>query len=252
LKNGKPESYPSRIISFIAAFIVLLLPILYEPIASGQDEFSAGTPAGVRFQSNHRVWQLGGYVTGGFPPAYEIHSSPLHFNETLYFFNGGLQAGRLLSSPKGPGFLRGRPEAILEVEPLWLAYIPKQTITVYSTLNQSPSRSTIQSLLYHGVSVTPLLPRWNFVRRDGQRMTPWLELGSGLLWTTKNFPQGGGPGRSTNRINFTPQVGVGEDLFTTPTQSVDVAVKAMHISSAGLGEYNPGVNVTLQFSVGYS
>jgi hypothetical protein len=73
------------------------------------------------------------------------------------------------------------------------------------------------------------------------------------LWTSQNFPQGTGVvGGSTSRINFTPQVAFGESIFTKKNQSLDLALKVVHISSAGLGEYNPGVNLTLQFTLGYS
>ena len=53
-------------------------------------------------------------------------------------------------------------------------------------------------------------------------------------------------------LTFTPQVDFGENLFTKKSQSLNLALKVVHISSAGLGEYNPGVNVSVQFSLGYS
>jgi len=86
-----------------------------------------------------------------------------------------------------------------------------------------------------------------------KRFVPWFQLGSGLLWTSQNFPQGtGAVGGNTSRVNFTPQVGFGESIFTKKNQSLALALKVVHISSAGLGEYNPGVNLTLQFTLGYS
>jgi hypothetical protein len=56
----------------------------------------------------------------------------------------------------------------------------------------------------------------------------------------------------TSRINFKPQVDFGENISSRKKQNLKLAVKVVHISSAGLGEYNPGVNVTVQFSLGYS
>jgi len=47
-------------------------------------------------------------------------------------------------------------------------------------------------------------------------------------------------------------VNIGENIFTQKNRSLDFAVKAVHISNAGLGDHNPGLNITLQFSAGYS
>ena len=201
----------------------------------------------------HRSWEVGGFIAGGFPPYYEIHSRGLRYNEELNFFNAGAVAGKILTAPRGPGFLRGRGEAIVEVIPFWLAYYPKQTIKYHEDETGQIDFSTQEGYGNHGVSITPLLFRWNFERTMSKRFVPWFQLGSGLLWTSQNFPQGtGAVGGNTSRINFTPQVGFGESIFTKKNQSLDLALKVVHISSAGLGEYNPGVNLTLQFTLGYS
>jgi hypothetical protein len=196
----------------------------------------------------HRSWQFGGFFTGGFAPFYEIHTQDHHFSEELNFFSAGLEGGRMLTAPHGPHLLHGRGEAVVEVLPFWVARIPRQDITIYDHVNEYPTPSTIGPLSYHGASVTPLLFRWNFMKQSSSRFVPWVQAGSGLLWTTNNFPQA----LHTSRINFTPQVDFGANVFTRNNQSMNLAMKVVHISSAGLGNYNPGVNVTLQFSVGYS
>jgi len=53
-------------------------------------------------------------------------------------------------------------------------------------------------------------------------------------------------------INFTPQVGAGVNIFNKPRHSVNFAMKMIHISNASLGDHNPALHVTLQFSAGYS
>jgi lipid A 3-O-deacylase len=211
---------------------------------------SASPPVG---DTVHRSWEVGGFIAGGFPPYYEIHSDGFRYSEALDFFNAGAVAGKMLTVRRGPGFLRGRGEAVVEVIPFWLAYYPKQTLT-YQTDNPNDyaSDNDFGGFGIHGVSITPLLFRWNFERTESSRFVPWFQLGSGLLWTSKNFPLGKGPGENTSRINFTPQVGFGESIFTKKNQNLDLALKVVHISSAGLGEYNPGVNLTLQFTLGYS
>jgi lipid A 3-O-deacylase len=80
---------------------------------------------------------------------------------------------------------------------------------------------------------------------------PWVQFGSGLLWTTSPFPQGTGHPAATP-AGLISQVDFGENISTRKNQNLNLAVKVVHISSAGLGEYNPGVNVTVQFSLGYS
>jgi hypothetical protein len=52
--------------------------------------------------------------------------------------------------------------------------------------------------------------------------------------------------------NFTPQGGVGVHWFVKPRRSIDFSANAVHISSASLGDRNPGVNASVQFSMGYS
>jgi lipid A 3-O-deacylase len=199
-----------------------------------------------------RTWQIGGFVTGGFPPNYVYHAGIGDFNEELHLFNGGVEAGRMFTVLHGPGLLRGRAEAAVEVIPFWLAHYPKQTLVVHSPLNEFPTLITQETLNYHGVSVTPLLFRWNFMKHESSRFVPWVQLGSGLLWTSQPFPQQRGPGYYTSRINFTPQADFGANMFTKKNQSLNFALKVVHISSAGLGESNPGIPVSVQFSLGYS
>jgi lipid A 3-O-deacylase len=52
--------------------------------------------------------------------------------------------------------------------------------------------------------------------------------------------------------NFAPQGGVGFHYFIRAKRSIDVGVNAVHISSASLGDRNPGVNASIQVQVGYT
>jgi hypothetical protein len=47
-------------------------------------------------------------------------------------------------------------------------------------------------------------------------------------------------------------MGVGFHYFLRPRRSIDFSANAVHISSASLGDKNPGVNASVQFSVGYT
>ena len=112
---------------------------------------------------------------------------------------------------------------------------------------------------FHGVTFTPIILRWNFARHG--KFTPWVQGAGGILWTNHKYPAYGdttanlqvnGPNGETSVWNFTPQGGVGFHYFTRPDRSVDFSANAIHISSASLGDRNPGVNASVQFSLGYT
>jgi hypothetical protein len=89
-----------------------------------------------------------------------------------------------------------------------------------------------------------------------RRFVPWFQGAGGLIWTNHKFPpdilvphgQSGG----TSVFNFTPQFGLGFHYFVKPKRSITFAANAIHISSASLGDRNPGVNASVQFQFGYS
>jgi hypothetical protein len=218
------------------------------------------TGAHAQLSSDHPLWQIGGFGAGGFTPDYEIHPPPndtfgLNYQEEVKFFSAGLEVGRMLASAHGYGFLRGRPEAVIDVVPYWEVDEPRQTDTI--TTNIFPGAiltGTFTGYKEHGLSITPLLFRWNFMAHDSSRFVPSAQFGLGLLWTPQNFPQGAGmiPGTHTSQINFLPQLGVGESIFVRKKQSLNFGVSGIHVTSWGLGEYNPGVNAIVQITVGYS
>jgi len=199
-------------------------------------------------------WQIGGYVQGGFPPEYKApFSSTQTLNMQLDFFSAGIEVGKQTRRIEGAKLLSGRGEMMLEVIPLWLARYPAQTVTVNPAHTVIPFQMAAES--YHGASITPFLLRWNFNQRDSVRVVPWAQLGCGLLWTNHKFPiviVPTDPHAGTSVINFTPQAGAGVNVFNRPNHSVNFAMKVIHISNATLGDHNPGLNQTLQFSAGYS
>ena len=148
------------------------------------------------------------------------------------------------------GPLSGQFEYGVNVMPLWQAYTPAQH-TVYI----GPTPYGFGGGTYTGFSITPVIFRWNFAS-NSKRFVPWFQAAGGLLYTTHKFPgevlvTKGTPG-GTSVFNFTPQGGVGFHFFAQPKRSWDVGVNAVHISSASLGDKNPGVNASLQLQVGYS
>jgi hypothetical protein len=114
---------------------------------------------------------------------------------------------------------------------------------------------------FYGVSLTPVILRWNFLTRN-RRIQPWFQGAGGLVYTTHKFPPNiqstkaanGDPGidGGTSVWNFTPQGGFGIHYFTRAKRSIDLGVNGVHISSASLGDRNPGVNASIQVQVGYT
>ena len=234
---------------------IWVMAFLFPFLAGTGNDLSYGQQiAQVQRQSQPDTsWQIGPYVQGGFlPPNYPYpFAQGQNMNLSLDFYSAGIVLGKEIRRIHAPLRLTGRAEALLEITPFWLAQYPAQKVMVQF---DTPYKISTQN--YYGSSVTPFLLRWNFSESNRQRVVPWLQLGGGLLWTDHKFPELFYPiplpSNNTSVINFTPQVGAGVNLFRNARQSADLAVKFIHISSAGLGDTNPGLDYTIQFAAGYS
>jgi len=135
-------------------------------------------------------------------------------------FNAGLRYGWILTAPHLPGFLRGRFEYAVDAVPVFFVLQPANTA--------------------YGVGFDPLGLKWNFERHG--RLSPYLELCGGTLFTSHNVPTG------TNTVNFTDQAALGVHILGAK-HNVSLELRYMHISNAGLGNLNPGIN-TVQVRLG--
>ncbi len=180
-----------------------------------------------------KPWDYGVFVEGGTGTVRD---------DGDHFFSAGLRAGKVLTAPAGPAFLRGQFEAAVEVYPFWQAYQPKVAYTYPDgTVGAQGGTAT-------GVSITPINLRWNFT--TSRRFMPWIQGAGGVVWTTHKFPT---PPPDTSVWNFTPQFGIGTHYFLNGgRRSLDFSANAVHISSASLGDHNPGVNAAVMFTAGYS
>lgn len=174
------------------------------------------------------------------------------------FLSAGLQGGKVLTPVIHAGVFSGQFEFGANVMPLWQAYTPpphKQTF-VYPCATGTCYYSALDGGgTYYGVSLTPVILRWNFLTKS-RRIQPWFQGAGGLIYTTHKFPPDqlvphGTPG-GTSVFNFSPQGGFGIHYFIRPGRSIDLGVNAVHISSASLGDRNPGVNASVQVQVGYT
>ncbi len=177
------------------------------------------------------------------------------------FFWAGFELGKVLTPVAHARALTGQFEYGGNIMPLWQAYTPPPHEQEYTCA--TPSGQTVPCLLpygggtFYGVSVTPVIFRWNFLTRS-RRIQPWFQAAGGLIYTTHKFPPNllSDPAKhidgSTCVWNFSPQGGGGFHIFTAEKRSIDVGVNGVHISSASLGDRNPGVNASIQIQVGYT
>jgi Lipid A 3-O-deacylase (PagL) len=154
-----------------------------------------------------QIWAAGGHsISGG--------------RGSTGVFNAGLRYGWILTGPHLPSFLRGRFEYAVDGVPLFLVFQPANTA--------------------YGVSFDPLGLKWNFERHG--RISPYLELCGGALFTDHNVPTG------TNTVNFTPQAAFGTHILGAK-YNLSLELRYLHISNAGLAVPNPGLN-TVQVRLG--
>src|SRR6266536_6317508 len=125
----------------------------------------------------------------------------------------GLRYGWVLTSPVGPGILKGRFEYAIDAIPVYLVFQPANTA--------------------YGVGLAPLNLKWNFATRG--RLAPYAELSGGVLFTTQDVPTG------TSNVNFTPSVAFGTH-FLGDKLTWSLEARYLHISNAGLDRRNPGIN----------
>lgn len=170
------------------------------------------------------------------------------------FLWGGVEFGKILTPAVHAGILSGQFQLAANIMPLWQAYTPAPHIGTF-TFNNTTYTAPVGGGTYYGASLTPVILRWNFLT-NSHRIQPWFQGAGGLIYTTHKFPPDqlvmhGNPG-GTSVWNFSPQGGGGIHYFVRPKRSIDLGVNAVHISSASLGDRNPGVNASIQIQAGYT
>ncbi len=205
--------------------------------------------------ASHLPLEIGAVVQGGLGVTDQ--------RDGFKFLMAGVHGGKVLTGNHGSGLLRGNFEYAAEIFPFWQSYTPKFQradcipTAVPNTIECTPLYTVGGT--YSGASVTPIILRWNFA--GTRTMSFWAQGAGGLLWTNHKYPAYGsptlnlgndGPNTDASVWNFTPQGGIGLHYFVKPHRSIDLGANAVHISSASLGDRNPGVNASVQFSLGYS
>ena len=162
-----------------------------------------------------KPWDLGVWADGGF-------SVPGGTKDTQIISAGG-RLGKVLTGDHFPSFLRGNFEWAADLVPLYYVWQP------------APAKNA------YGEGFNPINLKWNFT--SAARMVPYLELGSGVLFTNHVVPL------NTSHVNFVTHATLGFQFFNNNRRAFTTGILYEHISNAGLTVPNPGVN-TVQFQVG--
>lgn len=217
--------------------------------AAAGDDAATDPVAGAR--QNQR-WEMGPFVNWG---------SGVGSRSNYKFFWAGFQLGKVMTPVIHAGALSGQFEFGGAIIPLWQAYTPPPHLQTYHCVD--PQGLPYSCVLptgggtFRGVSLTPVILRWNFLTRS-RRVQPWIQGAGGLIYTTHKFPpnllsnRAEGLDGGTSVWNFAPQGGAGIHYFLKAKRSIDLGVNGVHISSASLGDRNPGVNASIQVQVGYT
>ena len=194
-----------------------------------------------------RPWEYGPFLNGGVGTG---------DRDTYSFYSVGLHAGKVITDPHLSSLLRGQFEYAGDIMPWWQGRTPRflraNCFGVTGHVDCTALYPTGGA--YNGVSITPIILRWNF--DHGKRLRPFVQGAGGLVWTNHKYPPVGPyqePGhQGASVFNFTPQFGIGLHYFIRARQSLTLQANAVHISSASLGDTNPGVNASVQFTLGYT
>jgi lipid A 3-O-deacylase len=186
--------------------------------APAQQEPQVSTPQDFREQSLVKgAWELGVLAGGG---------TGLGKSDGTQFFYAGGRVGRVFTGDHLPGLLKGNFEWAVDIMPL------------YPVL--TPGGGGI-----YGGSFKPVIWQWNFT--SFKKFAPYVAAAGGIVFTKSNVPPG-----DTSQVNFTPQLVVGSHYFYQHRRALFFEGSLGHLSSASLGNHNPGYNVTFLFTVGLS
>src|SRR5664279_925478 len=163
----------------------------------------------------HPGWNKGVFAGGGT----SVASAPSGSNLVL-----GFRLGRVLTGEHGKGILRGTYEMAIDIVPL--------------------DEYWINGGQYAG-GIDPVVFKWNFTH--GCKIAPYVAAVGGVVFSPHNLPPG-----DTAQVNFTSGAELGAQIFRKRTNSWDASVKTYHLSNASIGNHNPGLNINLQFMLGYT
>ncbi|MDR4495132.1 MAG: acyloxyacyl hydrolase [Nitrospirales bacterium] len=130
------------------------------------------------------------------------------------------QLGRVLTDPIGDGWLEGNVEVL--VEPMAAHYFQPFSASAFGG---------------------SLVVKYNFLSFG--RWMPFWDGGAGMLWTdlAPRIPE------QSTQFNFILQTGPGISYFVSESWAITAGIRFHHISNAGIGDRNIGLNAWL-FNLG--
>ena len=132
----------------------------------------------------------------------------------------GARYGWVLTDARGPGLLRGRFEYAVDALPVLVAFQPGGAA--------------------YGIGFNPWVMKWNFA--TPRRRSPYIEVGGGLVFTTRQVPAG------ANYFNFTPGGAIGVTLVRGKYHR-GIDFRYFHVSDAQITAFHPGTD-TFGFRMG--
>ncbi|MGB7352401.1 MAG: acyloxyacyl hydrolase, partial [Acidobacteriaceae bacterium] len=213
---------------FAVSLLVAALWIAAPALACAQtapSDIASDTPA--KSALAQRSWEYGPFFQ---------YMNGAGARSDFHFTAAGFRLGKVITPPLLHGFFRGQFEYAGEIMPYWQAFTPAphtQPQTYYDPATGLDYQGTIGvgGGTYTGVSLTPIILRWDFTPR--RRFAPWFQAAGGLIYTTHKFPPDtlvphGQPG-GTSVWNFSPQGGGGIQYFLKPGQSLMFAISGVDI-----------------------
>jgi hypothetical protein len=186
----------------VSVSVIGLLAVLF----SARDLRAQGSPE--NSSRELQIWTGGGHGING-------------STSDTGVWNLGLRYGLILTSPHGPGFLKGQLEYAFDVVPAWV--LTQKTNTAY------------------GGGVNPFAFKW--ILSQPKKVKPFFEIEGGTLFTNTKVPE------NTSQINFTSSGALGMHILGEK-HNWSAEVRFMHISNAGMTTPNPGIN-TIQVRIGW-
>jgi len=162
------------------------------------------------------TWDLGAFAGGG--------TGLGKSDDTQFFFAGG-RVGRIFTGEHLSGWARGNFEWAVDLMPVYVVFPPLSGV--------------------YGGSFKPVIWQWNFT--GGKKFSPYAAIHGGVVFSRSNIPPG-----DTSDVNFTTQGVFGMHIFTRQSRAVQLEAAFGHLSSASLGNHNPGYNAFFTFSIGYN
>jgi hypothetical protein len=198
----------------IALFLLFFFVLPIGGVSSALAQSTTATQTGDQGPERGHEWEI--WTGAGGDP---IGTPKVTLGNGIW--TAGARYGWILTDAHGPGLLRGRFEYAVDALPVVMVFQPGGKA--------------------YGFGFNPWVMKWNFETRH--RVSPYIELGGGLLISTRQIPLG------ENNFNFTPSGAIGVN-FLRGKYHWSIDFRYFHVSDAQITPFNPGTD-TFGFRIGF-